>query len=132
MSCYLTFYIETAKKEKLSIVSYSRSSDIYAAFYENLNIEFSDSDVKYTKVSADDIGNVMASINSDISSASARLTEYEKYAKDNPKYINEIISLKEYIGNLKRTVDTISLLYNIADDAENGFVDAKGVYVSIT
>ena len=132
MSSYLTFYIETKTKEKISIVSFSRSSDIYTAFYENLSIEFSDSETKYTKITADDIGNVMGSINSDISRSTSRLNEYEKYVKDNPSYIDEIISLKEYIEDLKRTVNTISFMYSVADDAENNFVDAKGVYVSIT
>ena len=41
--------------------------------------------------------------------------EYEKYAKDNPNYIQEIIELKQYISDLQYTQGEVCFIEEMVD-----------------
>lgn len=44
--------------------------------------------------------------------------EYEKYARDNPDYIQEIIELKQYISDLQYTQGKVTFIEDMIDDID--------------
>ena len=66
----------------------------------------------------DDIHRVLEDISSDIDSSQRRLTEFEKYASKNSDYVNEIISLKEYISELQYAKHQTEFIELILDEME--------------
>lgn len=115
MSCYLTFYgvprkskenehQEQNEEKPIKIVSFSRNNEIYRYFTENIDIYYCYEETKYTDLSDDKITNVIEDINNDIRSSEKRLYEYEKYVSTNPDYIQEILSIKEYLEDLNRAL----------------------------
>ena len=123
MSSYLSFYIvpkrksDKEEKEHIIIASYSRSSEIYQRFYENLGVAYIADEQKYTILSKEDIYRVKNDLKEDIEKTVKRYTEFERYAKDNPDYINEIIELKEYAEDLEYWKAKISFLQDIVEEA---------------
>lgn len=109
MSSYLSFYIVPKRKSQeepkkhIVLLSFSRNSDIYRYFNENVRITWigNNEETPYTTLTRDDIHRVIEDISSDMDSSQRRLTEFEKYAAQNADYVNEIISLKEYISELQ-------------------------------
>lgn len=141
MSSHLTFYIvpkrKLNKEEKkyISLVAYSRSSDIYQYFYENINPAFEGYGVtkdNYTILTKENINLVINDFNHDIQKAQNRLIEYEKYAKDNVDYINEIIELKEYIKNLQYWRDKTSFIEDIVNDIDNYYAEIEEICCNIS
>lgn len=122
MSSYLSFYIvpkrksEKEKKKYIILASYSRSTELYHYFDEHIHPAYCGSDISYTPLSSEDVSSVLADFTNDISKAQARLTEYEKYAKDNPEYIDDIISMKEYISELEYWKAKASFIEDILSD----------------
>ena len=124
MSSYLTIYIvpkrKSDKEEKkyIPLTAYSRSSEMYQYFDENIHPAFigNSEEVPYTTLTSESIMEVLNDFNNDINKAQTRLTEYEKYAKDNPEYIDEIISMKEYIQDLQYWRDKVSFIEDIIGD----------------
>ena len=134
MSSYLTFYgipkLETENKEGLvepktedtnakpvAIVSFSRNNDIYRYFDENLNIAFCFNEDKYSEISGADVNKVESDIQNDIRMSEKRLYEYEKYAGNNPEYIQEILSVKEYLEDLYRVLHYTEFIAHIVNEA---------------
>lgn len=108
MSSYLSIYIvpkrksEEEEKKHILIAAFSRNSEIYQYFNENIHPAYNGNKKHpYTIITKDRIQDVITDLSRDISSSKDRLMEYEKYAKDNPDYIQEIIELKQYISNLQ-------------------------------
>lgn len=133
MSSYLSIYIVPKKKsdkeEKRHILisSYSRNTEIYQRFSENINpvfigMESSKGEIPYTTIGKEGISAIMRDFDSDINSAKSHLIEYEKYALNNPKYIQEIISTKDYISDLQYWRDKTSFIEDMVNDV--GFNDA--------
>lgn len=121
MSSYLSFYIVPKRKSQeepkkhILLLAFSRSSDIYQYFNENVHITWigNSEETPYTTLTMDDIHRVLEDISSDELSSQKRLVEFEKYAAKNSDYVNEIISLKEYISELqyaKHQTEFIGLL----------------------
>lgn len=124
MSSYLTIYIvpkrksEKEEKKYIPLTSYSRNSEIYQYFYENIHPAYigNEEPVSYTVLTSENIATVLTDFVDSISKTQTRLTEYEKYASGNPEYIDEIIELKEYIKNLQYWKDKTSFVYDIIND----------------
>lgn len=121
MSSYLSFYIVPKRKSQeepkkhILLLAFSRNSDIYRYFDENINITWigNNEETPYTTLTMEDIHRVLEDISSDMDSSQRRLVEFEKYAAKNSDYVNEIISLKEYISELqyaKHQTEFIALL----------------------
>lgn len=123
MSSYLSIYIvpkrksDKEKKKYIILAAYSRSTDIYQYFSENINPTYigNGKEPLYTTITKGDINSVLADFDKDITSSKSRLTEYEKYVSSNPDYIQEIISLKEYISDLQYWRDKTSFIEDIID-----------------
>ena len=124
MSSYLSFYIVPKRKSQkepkkhILLLSFSRNSDIYRYFDDTVSIVWiGNSEVSpYTSLSADDIHRVHEGILSDMDSSQKRLAEFEKYAAQNSDYINDIISLKEYISELQYALHQTEFIGFLIDE----------------
>lgn len=123
MSSYLSIYIvpkrksEEEEKKHIIVAAFSRNSEIYQYFSENINpVYIGNKEHPYTTITKDKIQDVITDLSRDISSSKDRLMEYEKYAKDNPDYIQEIIELKQYISDLQYTQGKVAFIADIIED----------------
>ena len=124
MSSYLSFYIVPKRKSQeepkkhILLLSFSRNSDIYRYFDDTVSIVWiGNSEVTpYTTLSSDDIYRVHEAIRSDMDSSQKRLAEFEKYAAQNSDYINDIISLKEYISELQYALHQTEFIGFLIDE----------------
>ena len=135
MSSYLTFYgiprlesddrndeikekVEDKDAKPISIVSFNRNNDIYRYFDENCNIAYCYDSIKYSDITSSDVSVVESDIKNDIMSSEKRLHEYEKYAGSNPDYVQEILSIKEYLEDLYRALHYAEFIGYIVSEAE--------------
>lgn len=122
MSSYLSFFIVPKRKSSeepkkhIIIASYSRSSEIYQYFDENLHPVWAGNEEKYTTLDLEQVGSVIHEFEKDINKAKDRLNEYEKHVKDNPEFIDEIISTKEYIQDLEYWKDKTTFIEDMLND----------------
>ena len=124
MSSYLSFYIVPKRKSQeepkkhILLLSFSRTSDIYRYFDDTVNIIWVGNSevIPYTTLSSDDIHRVHEAIRSDMDSSQRRLAEFEKYAAQNSDYINDIISLKEYISELQYALHQTEFIGFLIDE----------------
>lgn len=123
MSSYISFYIvpkrktQEEQKKHILLTAYSRSTAIYQYFSDNINPVFIGCGGKeqYTTLTLQNLTSVLQDFDEDIKKAKDRLVEYEKYAGNNPEYINEIIEQKEYIQDLQYWRDKASFILDIVD-----------------
>lgn len=126
MSSYISIYIVPKRKssdeEKKHIIlaAYSRSSELYQYFDNNVNIVWIGNKevTPYTTLSKEDITRVLDDFSKDITTAQNRLVEYEKYATNNPEYIQEIIDLKEYISDLQYWKNKVSFIDDMIESID--------------
>lgn len=121
MSSYLSIYIvpkrksDKEEKKHILLAAFSRNSEIYQYFSENIHPVFAANENSYTTITKESIREVVTDFSRDISNSKDRLAEYEKYAKDNPDYIQDIIELKQYISDLQYTQGKVAFIEDIAD-----------------
>lgn len=128
MSSYLTFYAVPKRenkeepKKRLVLTAYSRSSDVYQYFHENLHVAYAadDTENSYTTLTSSDISTVLEDIRRDIQRAKDRLVEYEKYASTNAEYINDIIDTKKLVSELQYVEGKIAFLEDMVEDISAG------------
>lgn len=156
MSSYLTFYLVPKKTIKkfvfegdggseqevkvsegipLTLMSFSRSSDIYQTFTENMyNIAYAGNEEKYTELTLEDMKEICNSVKSDIAIAEERLAIDYKIIKeskcDNDMWEN-IHSSEEYIKDLKNNLNEIKNIYYIVDEITNGYTSFEKVLINI-
>lgn len=122
MSSYLSIYIvpkrksEEEEKKHIIVATFSRNTELYQYFDENISPAYIGSkEHPYTTITRKSISEVIADLDKDIDSSKDRLAEYEKYAKDNPDYIQEIIELKKYISDLQYTQGEVCFIEEMVD-----------------
>lgn len=137
MSSYLSIYIvpkrKSNKEEKkhILVAAFSRNSEIYQYFNENIHPAYNgNKEHPYTTITKDRIQDVITDLSRDISSSKDRLMEYEKYAKDNPDYIQEIIELKQYISDLQYVQGEVCFIEEMVDSI-NFYEDIEEVCCNI-
>lgn len=129
MSSYISIYVSFKKKKgKFMIYCTSRSSELYQTLYENLHPQFSGSETIYNEVTELALSNVLTDLRTEYQSYEKRLVEYEKYASNNPDYINDILALKEQIDVYNDTYSKISFLRDMLDEFCS---DVDKMYITI-
>lgn len=122
MSSYLHIYgVPKNGGGPINIVSFSRSHPLYSAFCDVINIAWAGQSDVYTDLTIDNTEQVIKDLESDLKSANDRLQVYEKYASQNPDYIQEIIDLREYIEELNTTKHYCELVRYIIQDSAMSF-----------
>lgn len=111
---HLIFYVKPKDGGKpIDIISFGRSTEIYQYFTDHLKIT---SD--FTKLTENDIREVQSVLTTDIYRNKMRLETYEKYAHINADLVEEVIGIKEYIGQLTKAkfyIDFIMLMVEESD-----------------
>ena len=146
MSSYLTFYL-VPKKEKLenqeplTLISFSRSSNIYQAFQENASVAFIGNGDKpnYTEITKDLITSLEKSLQEDFDKAKSRNEAKLKALKELPElkgealeeYLYESTEMSEYIEELKNTLNHVDFISSIICDIDLGYTDFEKVLANI-
>lgn len=141
MSSYLNIYVQSKMKDgkeskKMLLMSVSRANPLYQAidgagsFYAYTSIG-EDAEEQFHELTSELINSICQDSNQDIQIAEKRLNEYEKHAAGNSEIIQEIISTKEYLEELKATYNQLCFIRQIVDDAENDFSDFEKVFINI-
>lgn len=124
MSSYLNIYakFKDDSREPLLLVSYTRSSEVYQYFEQEIHPIFMGMDeIKYTDLTFDNTGLVCDSLLSEIKKLSRRIEEYEKHAGGNLEIINEIISLKEYKEELKDALSECAFIKMLTGETQYSY-----------
>lgn len=110
----LVFYIKTKEYEyPIEIVNFSRSSEIYQYFIDHFKAS-----KEVRKLDITDIREIQSVIYTDIYKNKARLETYDKYAHMNKELVEEVIGIKEYLGQLTKAkfyLDFIALMVEEAN-----------------
>ena len=125
MSSYLSIYIvpkrkvEEDVKQHIVVAEYSRSTDLYEYFSNVIHPAYigKEDKIPYTTITKANITAILDDFQEDLSKAKARLVEYEKYASNNPDYIQEIVGLKEYISDLQYWKDKASFIEDMINSS---------------
>ena len=143
MSSYLTFYLVPKKdkeetKEPLVLMSYSRSSDIYQAFYKNVDIAYIGDDDKpnYTELTKDLVNKVVNTVKTDYDDTqknfAARMDAYKSIkleGKAFEDYVEDFQSTTLYLEELKESVIQIEFINSIIEDLD--YSDFEKVLINI-
>lgn len=124
MSSYLNIYakFKDDSREPLLLMSYTRSSDVYQYFEQEIHPIFMGTDeIKYTDLTFDNTGLVCDALISEIKKLSRRIEEYEKHAGGNLEIINEIISLKEYKEELKDALSECAFIKMLTGETQYSY-----------
>lgn len=111
---HLTFYVRPKDGGKpIDIISFGRSTEVYQYFSDHLKLNS-----EFTKLSENDVREVQSILTTDIYRNKMRLETYEKYAHINADLVEEVIGIKEYIGQLTKAkfyIDFIMLMVEESD-----------------
>ena len=139
MSSYLNIYLlpqvteENKEPKHLLLDQYSRNSDIYQAFNENINpiYAWKDDKEQFEELTEEKLSLVREGVKEDYDKGKNRLDEYEKHCTT-VEILDEIVGWKEYLAELKETLSYISFLSNILFLCKHttwgGF---QGIYINI-
>ena len=141
MSSYLNIYVlpkinDGQEPKKMLLYSVSRSSDLYQAindagsFYAYTSIG-ENAEEQFYELTSDLISLICQDSNEEIQVMEKRLNEYEKHAAGNSEIIQEIISTKEYLEELKETYNQLCFIKQVVYDTESGFNDFEKIFINI-
>lgn len=121
MSSYLTISLRPKGSERdLSIVSYSRNSDLYDVFSENTTSD-------HGELTKEKIDRIMNELESKISRDKDQLNKYHELAKYNTQYAEDYLSFGEYVDNEIATFNRICTIQDIVHDTYGGFNNFESV-----
>ena len=133
MSSYLNIYVQPRDSDKKLLISdYSSCSEIFTIFRENLNIPWTSSD-EYKQLTAQDVSLIIDELKAQITKLNRRITEYEKFAGENPEYVEEILENKESVEELMYQLHYFMYLkYVVRGIEERDYLDFNGIFINIT
>lgn len=115
MSSYLTIY-GIREEKRFSILSFSRNHSLYQELSDNLPIQW---DTEY-ELTESEIDKVMKELNKQLETLNTKITEYKLNANGNLDVINEIISLKEYRGELEYDKAYLYIILGMISETKYG------------
>lgn len=135
MSSYLTFYIVPKEEgsKPIALLNYSRNNDIYQYFVDNVRVTFvgMEENPQYTELTEEKIDWVIHDLKSDISKAQKRVEEYEHHVDGNMDIIEEIISQKDYIDDLKYALSETEFIKQFVTEATHSWSDYNKVLCNV-
>lgn len=121
MSSYFTISLRPKKSEgDLSLVSYSRVSEIYDELYEGTT----DSQGELTK---EKIDGIVGDLEAKISRDKDQLDKYHELAKCNKQYAEDYLSFGEYVDNEIATLNRLKTIQDIVHDTYDGYNSFESV-----
>ena len=144
MSSYLTFYLvpkdtESSNKKPLALMHYSRNSDVYQAFYDNIHPAFigNGDTSNYTELTEKSISFIVRKLKGDLEEY-RRISEAKiKALKELPKlegealreYLQETASTQEYLQDLEYNLHQMEFIENIVCDLK--YSDFEKILINI-
>ena len=111
---YLTFYIKPKDGGKpIDIITFGRSSEIFQYFTDHLKLSSN-----FTKITENDVREIQSVLATDIYRNKMRLETYEKYAHINADLVEEVLGVKEYIGQLTKAKFYIDFIMLMVEESE--------------
>lgn len=123
MSSYLNLFLKERGSKYLSFMSFNRNSDIYQLIDEEIPCLYSSKSDK-KKITPEALSNIIKDLSNNIAKNSERLS----IMKECNSSIEDILDIKNYIDNLKRVLENISFLRNIATECTFDYCDFEGLY----
>ena len=121
MSSYFTISLRPKRSGgDLSLVSYSRVSEVYDELYEGTT----DSQGELTK---EKIDGIVSNLEAKISRDKDQLHKYHELAKSNTEYVEDYISFGEYVDNEIETLNKIKTIQDIVHDTYDGYNSFESV-----
>jgi hypothetical protein len=134
MSSYLTFYLQRKDEKPITLISYSRTDELYQYFYENTDMQHDmqyDTEY-YTTVSCENVDDIILELTQSINNVNTRIIEYEKHVNGNVEIIEEILSLKEYLATLNETLIRVKFIKDLVLEANYEYADYTAVLCNIS
>ena len=153
MSSYLTIYLvpkkttskynyQTEQVEDTEITkgiplvynSYSRNSDVYQAFWENLHPAYCGDVEKYTELTYEKAKYVISEFENDIKKTEQRLETDYKMLKEGGSFDElweDIHSMEEYLREQKDTLNELNFIADFVYNITNGYTDFEKVLINI-
>ncbi len=121
MSSYLNIYSRNKKnKQRVLLLCYSRSSDMYQALYEHVTFVGNDEEEKYTILNQSTLVYIKESLREQLDNIKTRLELDEKVlfqSRLSDELLNElkdsILSSEEYIRDIEQTLGGIDVIDNL-------------------
>lgn len=114
---HLTFYVRPKDGGKpIDIITFSRSTEIFQYFTDHLKLSS-----EFTKISENDVREIQSVLTTDIYRNKMRLETYEKYAHINVDLVEEVIGIKEYIGQLTKAKFYIDFIMLMVEESESSY-----------
>lgn len=111
---HLTFYVRPKDGGKpIDIITFGRSTEIFQYFTDHLKLSS-----EFTKISENDVREIQSVLTTDIYRNKMRLETYEKYAHINADLVEEVIGIKEYIGQLTKAKFYIDFIMLMVEESE--------------
>lgn len=136
MSSYLTFYLKPKGQDKpLMFISYSRSTDVYQAYYEELHPAFigNGDEPNYTELTPEMALQVVNAAKEDLKKAenalNNRIAAYKELGNTSEEAIQDIAETKDYIEDLKSNLIELQCIYCWVGDVE--YSDFEKVLINI-
>lgn len=130
MSSYLNLYLRTKTKEDapskdLLFMSFSRNTEVYQYFDEEISNLYSSSG-EVTKITEEAVSNIMKTLETAIK----RQQEFYKIYKE-CKEVQSAIESSEYIEELQDTLHKFEFISSILFDCSLDYTDFEGLYAFI-
>lgn len=154
MSSYLTFYLVPKKTRKtyyqsdngeekeeklsegkpLSLMYYTRSSEIYQVYEDTLNPAYCGNEEKYTELTSEKARQVVSEYESDIKKTENRLRIDYKMLKEggyNQELWDDIHSMEDYLSEQKDILNDIKSIADLVDRVYNDCGDFEKVLINV-
>ena len=120
-------------------MDWSSSSNIYSAFKDVLDVNFSGTEEKYYELTDAEMEKVIESIKEDIENSKKRLnarTAAYNAIKNIPKdaideYVDDYASTTEYIEELEQTLSYLKTIYDVIPSSD-GYTSFEKALINIT
>lgn len=117
MGNYLIFYVKTKDYERpIELVSFGRSTEVFQYFIDCVKVSS-----EYTKLDVSTLKDVQSKLYIDIYRNRARLDTYDKYAHMNTELVEEVIGIKEYLGQLTKAKFYLDFLTLMVEEANASY-----------
>ena len=117
MNTHLIFYTKSKNCDEYSnLVMFGRSTEIYRYFSDHFKISS-----QITPLCKDQVREIQNAIASDMYRNKCRLETYEKYAHLNADLIEEVIGIKEHIGELTQAKMYVDFIMLILDEVNASY-----------
>ena len=131
---HTTKEIKLSEGEPLALMSYSRSSDIYQAYYETLNPVYAGDEDKYTDLTYKDAKRVCDEFEKEIKDIEERLRIDYKMLKEggySSELWDDIHSMETHLKEQKEVLEEMKFISNLVYYCENEYCDFEKVLINI-